>query len=114
MLRHGGISKVQMAHAGGLRSTYIRTRRGYIDSGVFRVRYWPLDALRNVFGKNVGPSRLIPEAFGGLGLLPEDRKFASRKARLLIGLSQVFKALSRVMPGLIRLADSVYVVSAKR
>jgi hypothetical protein len=83
-------------------------------SGVFRVRYWSRTALRNIFEKHVGATRLLPEAFGGLGLLPEDRKFASLKAKILIGISQVLKALARVVPGLIRLADSVYVLSKKR
>jgi ABC transporter substrate binding protein len=36
----GGVAKVQMAHRGGLMSTYRRTRSNYCQAGGFRVRYW--------------------------------------------------------------------------
>jgi ubiquinone/menaquinone biosynthesis C-methylase UbiE len=38
-LGEDGCSKIQMAHRGGLRSTYIRTRSDYFSGGVFCVRY---------------------------------------------------------------------------
>jgi SAM-dependent methyltransferase/uncharacterized protein YbaR (Trm112 family) len=113
VLRQGGFSKIQMAHRGGLRSTYIRTSRDYADAGVFRVRYWSLESIRVVFERNIGPTKLIAEAFGGLGLLAEDRKIASKKARLLIALSILLKKLARFVPGLIKFADSIYVVSVR-
>src|SRR5205085_2700917 len=40
VLQQSGYSKIQMAHAGGLRSTYMRRRGDYQSGGVFRVRYW--------------------------------------------------------------------------
>jgi SAM-dependent methyltransferase len=61
-----GFSKIQMAHRGGLRSAYIRTRSDYFSHGVFRVRYWPLNRLKRTFEKTIGPSTVIPEAFGGI------------------------------------------------
>jgi SAM-dependent methyltransferase/uncharacterized protein YbaR (Trm112 family) len=113
VLRHGGFAKIQMAHHGGLRSTYSRTRPDYLNGGRFRVRYWSLASLRDVFDKKVGPSTLTAEAFGGLGLLAEDRKYVSSKARALIAISTLLKKLSIYLRPLIRLADSVYVVSTK-
>ena len=114
VLRRGGFAKIQMAHKGGLRAIYSRTRRSYVKSGRFRVRYWSLAALREVFESKIGPSKLFAEAFGGLGLLSEDRDFVSRKARALIALSTALKKLSMYGVPLLRLADSVYVVSQKR
>jgi len=114
ILRQDGFSKIQMAHKGGLRSTYIRTRADYKDGGIFRVRYWSLDAMRRVFQSRVGPTRLVAEAFGGLGLLTEDRRLVSARAKALIAASQVMKRLSRLLAPLILLADSVYVISTKR
>lgn len=102
-----------MAHDGGLRSTYSRTRHGYLNGGRFRVRYWSLAAMRDVFGDRVGPSTLTAEAFGGLGLLAEDRNYVTHKARALITISTLLKKLSVYVRPLIRLADSVYVVSTK-
>jgi hypothetical protein len=72
-----GFSKIQMAHRGGLRSTYIRTRSDYAEWGIFRVRYWSLDKLKKAFDENIGFSLIIPEAFGGLGLLADDWRIVS-------------------------------------
>jgi SAM-dependent methyltransferase len=109
-----GMSKIQMAHARGLRSTYVRTRRNYLDGGSFRVRYWSLRELRHVFEREIGPSQLRSEAFGGLGLLWEDWSVVSTKARFLLALSELMKRVSRIFPSLIQIADSVYVVSTKQ
>jgi SAM-dependent methyltransferase len=114
VLRRGGVAKIQMAHKGGLRSTYVRTRRDYAKGGVFRVRYWSLASMRGLFEKKIGPSKLIAEAFGGLGLLAEDQNYVSTKAKLLIGISRLLKKLSLFVRPLIRLADSVYIVSTKQ
>ena len=113
VLRRGGLAKIQMAHEGGLRSTYWRTRRDYLDSGPFRVRYWSLASMRDVFETKIGPSTLVAEAFGGLGLLAEDRNYVSTKAKVLIAISMALKKLSIFVRPLIRLADSVYVMSTK-
>ena len=114
VLRRGGFAKIQMAHKGGLRSTYSRTRPNYADSGHFRVRYWSLASMRDVFEKKIGPSGVIAEAFGGLGLLAEDRSYVSAKAKTLIAISILLKNLSIFVRPLIHLADSVYVVSTKQ
>ncbi|HUN98427.1 MAG TPA: methyltransferase domain-containing protein [Bradyrhizobium sp.] len=114
VLRHGGFAKVQMAHKGGLRATYSRTRSDYRRSGSFRVRYWSLAALREAFESKIGPSTLQAEAFGGLGLLPEDRQYVSTKAKALIALSAFLKKLSAYVLPLIRFADSIYVMSVKQ
>lgn len=114
VLHADGFAKVQLAHAGGLRSTYHRTRRDYHDQGIFRVRYWSLAAMRDVFEKSIGPTDLAAEAFGGLGLLNEDWNYVSVKAKILIVLSLIMRKMSLWLKPLIKLADSVYVHSRKR
>jgi SAM-dependent methyltransferase/uncharacterized protein YbaR (Trm112 family) len=113
ILGRDGFAKIQMANKGGLRSTYIRTRREYLDGGPFRVRYWSISSLREEFSKRIGPAQVHAEAFGGLGLLYEDWDFVSGKAKLLVSLSTLLKRLSSFVHPLVFLADSVYVVSAK-
>jgi SAM-dependent methyltransferase len=112
-LRESGCSKIQMAHRGGLRSRYIRTRPDYFGGGVFRVRYWSLDQIERVFAKNIGRSTVRPEAFGGLGLLADDWWIVSAKSKVLIAMSIILKKVARIVRPLIRFADSVYVVSSK-
>lgn len=113
VLVSGGESLIQMAHRGGLRSTYHRTRPHYLAFS-FRVRYWRLAPLRMVFSREIGPSCLTPAAFGGLGLLWDDWRIVSAKAKLLLLASAVMKLAARVFRPLILIADSVYVASTKR
>jgi ubiquinone/menaquinone biosynthesis C-methylase UbiE/uncharacterized protein YbaR (Trm112 family) len=113
VLRPRGFAKIQMAHKGGLRSRYIRSRSNYLSSGPFRVRYWSLKAMQTVFERAIGPSVVVPEAFGGLGLLSEDKSYVPTGIRFLISMSSLLKELSSFVRPLIRLADSVYVVSTK-
>jgi len=114
ILHRGGIAKIQMAHKGGLRSTYTRTRSHYVDDGPFRVRYWSLASMRDVFERKIGPCTCVAEAFGGLGLLDEDRNYVSAKARLLITISVWLKKLSAFVRPLVNFADSVYIISKKQ
>ena len=59
-------------------------------------------------------SATIDQVREGLGLLFDDWNYVSAKAKLLIVLSLFMKKLSLSVKLLIRLADSVYVVSTKR
>ena len=113
VLSRGGFAKIQMAHKGGLRSIYSNTCCDCAKGGKFRVRYWSLAALRNVFEERIGPTTVKAEGFGGLGLLAEDRPYVSNGAKFLIIISTFLKGLSLLLNPLIRLADSVYVVSVK-
>jgi SAM-dependent methyltransferase/uncharacterized protein YbaR (Trm112 family) len=113
VLNQNGCCKIQMAHRGGLRSAYMRRRPEYSKGGNFRVRYWPLIEIKRVFDENVGHSTVIPEAFGGLGLLADDWWLVSGKGKVLILLSIILKKVARIVRPLIWLADSVYVISIK-
>jgi ubiquinone/menaquinone biosynthesis C-methylase UbiE len=112
-LGQNGYSKIQMAHRGGLRSACIRTRPDYAAGGIFLVRYWSLVQIRKLFRENIGPSIVIPEAFGGLGLLADDWLVVSAKTKVLVVISTILKIVDRVIRPLIQLAGSVYVVSIK-
>ena len=111
MLAPGGFAKIQMAHKYGLRSIYWQTRPDYLKSGPFRVRYWTLKAIRELFERSVGETTITPEAFGGLGLLPEDREIVPQHVKRAIQISELAKKVTKIFPPLIYLADSVYVLS---
>lgn len=114
ILRQGGYAKIQMAHSGGLRSIYSRTRRGYAESGGFRVRYWSLPSLRRLFEEKMGATAIVAEGLGGLGLLPEDWRVVSSRAKMLIVASVFLKKISLLVRPLVNLADSVYVLASKK
>jgi SAM-dependent methyltransferase/uncharacterized protein YbaR (Trm112 family) len=112
MARHG-FSKIQMAHRGGLRSRYIRSQSKYLEGEIFQVRYWSLTQLKNAFNKHIGRSVFVAEAFGGLGLLPEDWRVVSPKAKVLILISAILRKIAWFIRPLTYFADSVYIVSRK-
>lgn len=105
----GGLAKVQMA-CRGIRWRLSKPGGG---DGIFRVRYRSIDEIREMFTRRVGPVEVRAEAFGGLGLLPEDFWVVSAPAKAAIVVSQLLRAASRAVPRVMRLADSVY-ASARR
>jgi SAM-dependent methyltransferase len=114
VLAPGGEGKIQMANAHGFRSTYVRTRKNYLNQGNFRVRYWSLPKLKELFTEKIGPTTISAEAFGGLGLLAEDWWMVNGKTKILIVISLFLRMISRVAPVLVRFADSVYLSSHKQ
>ncbi len=114
VLVHGGAAHIQMAHSGGFRARYIQKHSEAMNHGTFRVRYWTLASLKTVFEESIGPTKLVPEAFGGLGLLRDDLTLVSWKAKMLILLSSMLKGLSALFPWLITVSDSVNAIARKR
>jgi ubiquinone/menaquinone biosynthesis C-methylase UbiE/uncharacterized protein YbaR (Trm112 family) len=113
VLGSGGISAIQMAHRYGLRSMYHRMRRNFAEFDRFQVRYWSWSKLQRVFEQQIGPSTVSPEAFGGLGLIYSDRKNVPFATRTVITISEMLRRLTKVIPVLRYLADSVFVHSRK-
>jgi 2-polyprenyl-3-methyl-5-hydroxy-6-metoxy-1,4-benzoquinol methylase/uncharacterized protein YbaR (Trm112 family) len=113
VMAKGGVSKVQMAHRGGIMSTYHRTRSDHINAGRFSVRYLSWQRLQDAFEKAIGPTTLRAEAFGGLGLLYSDRNIVSPWARFVITISEAMKRAARILPPLRYISDSVLVESHK-
>jgi SAM-dependent methyltransferase/uncharacterized protein YbaR (Trm112 family) len=113
VLRPGGTSLVQMPTILGLRCLYHQLRRGFREPGGFEVRYWSVPALRRMFTGSIGPSRFSVDCFFGIGLQASDIKLMPLAHRLAIRASEALRQLSRIVPGLYYLADSVYVQSTK-
>jgi SAM-dependent methyltransferase len=113
VMRPGGRSLVQMANAFGVRSLTHRLRRGRRAATGLDVRYWRPAALVEAFRQTIGPTRLLADGFGGLGVQPADADLLPARYRALIRLSEALRALSRVVPWLARGADSVYLESVR-
>jgi len=113
VMAKSGVSKIQMAHRGGIMSTYHRTRSGHINTDRFSVRYLSWQSLQDAFEKTIGPTILRAEAFGGLGLLYSDRNIVSPWARFVITISEAMKRAARILPPLRYVSDSVLVESHK-
>jgi hypothetical protein len=113
VLKPGGISLIQMPNKLGLRCLYHQARRGFRPATGFEVRYWTLASLIETFGHCLGESKVSVDCFFGLGLQKVDAELLSTPKQALIGLSEFLKGLSKNIPLLTRIADSVFVLSRK-
>lgn len=112
VMKPGARLFVQMPNAMGLRCFYQWARRGFGDGAGFDVRYWTLGQLREAFGR-IGPVHFEIDCFFGIGLQPSDADLMPVKWKMLLAASETLRRLERIIPGLARLADSVYVVARK-
>ena len=113
VLRPGGLSKIQMANRGGMRSLYHQARRRWRSPRAFEVRYWRLSDLKATCEAAIGQSGIAAEAFGGLGLLWCDRDLLRWPARAVVTVSERLRRLSLKFPALTIAADSVFVESGR-
>ncbi len=109
--RHGGLIKIQMASAVGVRSFQHMARRRFRQPVGFEVRYWLPHELLTTYRKTLGNARLSVDGYFGLGLQSSDAAMMTRPARALLRTSDLLRAASRRVPPLVHLADSLFVTS---
>ena len=113
VLKPQGASLIQMPTKVGLRCLYHQAKRKFREGTGFEVRYWTIPALRSLFTSNIGPSKFSVDCFFGIGLQRADLDLMQPMLRTAIHLSEALRTVSRVIPPLVWLADSVYVSSLK-
>ena len=113
VLKPAGTCLVQMPNAFGLRNLYLQLRNGLKEPGFFCVRYWRPSELRHTFSGYVGPTSLSVDGYFSLNAQTSDKDLLPRKFRLVVACSDVLRRLSQRIPGLLYLADSLYVHSIR-
>lgn len=114
VLKSSGMSRIQMAHRIGIRSLQHQLRRGFREPVGFEVRYWSLGELRDTFNRLVGPTTIHVDCFFGLGFQLADYAFMRRRHRPILLASEALRRMSKVLPFLAHVADSVFCQSRKR
>lgn len=104
---------MQMANKFGIRCLYHQARRGFRSTTGFDVRYYSPGNLRSLFSSSFGPSELSIDGFFGLGIQASDRKFLPLSKRLVVDASESLRGVSKALPGLLNVADSLYVKSRR-
>jgi SAM-dependent methyltransferase/uncharacterized protein YbaR (Trm112 family) len=108
----GGVL-VQMPNMFGVRCLYHQARRGFREERDFEVRYWRPAELLAAFSSSIGPSELTVDGFFSLNVQPNDIHLLPARYRALVRTSEVLRRLSKKVPALMKVADSLY-VSARR
>jgi hypothetical protein len=112
-VKPGGESLIQMPTKIGLKGFYNRVRSGFKKPTGFEVRYWSLGELRELFGRVIGDSLFSVDCFFGIGLQASDMRLMPMHFKAAIAVSEVLRALSKVLPPVTWVADNVYVHSRK-
>jgi SAM-dependent methyltransferase len=108
-----GAVLVQMPNMFGVRCLYHQARRGFREGRDFEVRYWKPAELLAAFTTGIGPSELSVDGFFSLNVQPNDLHLLPARYRALVQTSEVLRRLSKKVPTLMQVADSLY-VSARR
>lgn len=114
VLTDNGKCVIQLANKFGVRSLYWQARRGFREPALFEVRYWSPSEMLSSFEESIGPSRLAVDGYFGLGVQPADARMLPFAYRQIVACSELLRAASKAVPGLLALADSLYVISEKR
>ena len=109
----GGHSLVQMPNVFGMRCLYHEIRRGFREAQDFEVRYWKPSELLTAFAQRIGPSNLTVDGFFSLNPQASDSHLLPLRFRVLVSASERLCRISRVVPMLANVADSLYVSSEK-
>lgn len=113
VLKNSGTSMVQMPTKLGVRCLYHQAQRGFTDGEGFAVRYWSIPSMRKVFSSLIGTTNFKVDCYFGIGLQFSDIRLMPKFLKVIIATSEILRKLSEFFPGLMYLADSVYVVSTK-
>jgi ubiquinone/menaquinone biosynthesis C-methylase UbiE len=114
VLRPGGISLHQMPSKHGPLNTYRQFRRGLRAATGFEVHYWHPSELRETFDRFIGPTTFSADGFLTINPHAGDLTDLKPVPRAVVRASRAFTALSRRVPVLHRVADSLWVRSARR
>jgi SAM-dependent methyltransferase/uncharacterized protein YbaR (Trm112 family) len=112
-LRPGGDALVQMPNVFGVRCLYHQARRRFREARDFEVRYWTPAELLSTFTNRIGPSQLSVDGYFSLNVQPSDIHLLPSRYRALVHASEALRAISRAIPFLADLADSLYVTSRR-
>ncbi len=114
VLKRGGLGFIQLANKFGIRSFYHQLKRKFREAVGFEVRYWKPSQMQSAFERWVGETSLEVDGYFGLGIQKSDWQLMPLEGKLVIMASEFLRKISRVLPPIIFVADSLYVKSVKR
>lgn len=113
VLKTGGTSLIQAPTLFGLRCIYHQARRRFREAQGFEVRYWSIPDLKRLFASTVGSAEISVDCYFGIGLQKTDSELMPIALKLVLAGSEMLRSLSRYVPFIKYVADSVYVKAIK-
>lgn len=112
-LKTPGMSLIQMANRFGLRNLATQIANRFREAGFFGVRFWAPAELVNLFSQTIGPTTVAAQQFFVLNAPPAELSLLARRHRLLVKVSAALTRTARSVPGMVYLADSLWVRSVR-
>jgi SAM-dependent methyltransferase/uncharacterized protein YbaR (Trm112 family) len=110
-VKSGGKTLVQMPNKFGIRCFQQRARRGFTEGEGFDVRYWSPSELTETFEQTFGETEMSVDCYFGLNVQKTDVDLFAPHFRMVVHLSEFLRRMSRKLPWLVNVADSVYLES---
>jgi SAM-dependent methyltransferase/uncharacterized protein YbaR (Trm112 family) len=107
-----GHSLIQMANKYGPTCILLQLQRGFRKPKKFEVHYWSPSDLNRKFGRLVGPSRISVDGFFSLNPQKSDIDLLPIHYKCSVMVSEALRWFSDRLPGLLYLADSLYIDSS--
>ena len=117
LLTGSGKTKLEFPNKWGLRNALsgnVKDNHRYKDDyDSWSVRYYSPQEYKEMFQQHMQDFSIENHSFLGIGVLKEDIKYLSGREKLLCYMSLLMSSLTKVIPFLIYLSDSIY-ISAKK
>ena len=111
VLRPGHKTYLQMPNRYGVRQYYQHWRRGFTEGEGFEIRYWTPKELKETFEEKFGETKMSADCYFGLGIQKSDVDLMPLKYKAVVHSSEILRKTTRMIPPLMKLADSVYLES---
>lgn len=113
-VKNGGTTLVQMPNKYGVRCFQQQVRRGFTEGEGFDVRYWSPSELMETFRRTFGATELSVDCYFGLNVQKTDVDLFAPHLRMVVHSSEFLRRMSRRIPWLANVADSVYLQSVNQ
>ena len=110
-VREDGTVKIELLNRYGARSAWNQARRRFREPRAFEVRYHSPAEIEKWFRTEFGQVTLEADAFFSANAQEADISMLPAHFRAVVQTSEVLKRASRSYPGLVRLADSIFVTA---
>lgn len=110
-LKISGVCLIQLPNIFGARSLYNRLKRLFRRRLPAEVNYYTPLELKRLFEGLIGPTSLSVDGYFSLNIQTTDKDLLPLAYRLVVYVSTLLRKMSGTIPGLMYLADSLYVTS---
>jgi uncharacterized protein YbaR (Trm112 family) len=117
ILRNAGYTVLEFPNKDGIRNRFVH--RKYFDLtnddyNSWDVRYYSIGEYKDVFNLFLRNFSFTAHSFIGIGILPEDLKYVSKKNYIPVLVSVILTRLANRFKHFSRFADSIYINASKK